>query len=669
MAQNTNLGLVIKYDANPTSLHATLLKAVLERVTLAETHISTHFDRWREAEKYYMLYKKKTKNDQRAKRKDDQEGEYDYRSAVMPYSYAMLLTAHAYMVNVFLNKDPVFQSIGINGGGADKELVMDSMLEYQVQQGSLDVPMLVWLLDVLRYGIGILGNYWDEEFVPQSFVAQEEEEVDGVATGKMRNVLKYKIHEGYKGNKGFNVLPYDFLPDPRVPYCKLQEGEFVGRKLKIAWNELIKKESAGVFFNSEKARELINTSSKGGDRWDNRHESIDDLSDLGISSTTDPQGKKVGDLDAVEMVIEIIPKDWGLGEGEYPEKWVFTVVDKKVIIGCQPLGYLHNMFPYHVLECEPDGYKQESRGMLEIGKPMNDVLSWLFNSHMYNKRQVMDNQFVVDPERVVMKDVTRKDPGKLIRLKPTAFGSDVRTAIQQLPVTDVTNQNYQDAGYVQQELQRSLGINDDISGVSQPSSRRSATEFRGTTAQSANRLGTMAYYFAITGVRSLGRCLISSTQQMYTDEMKVRIAGDAIKSAEHVTWRPEEMAGMYDLAPVDGTLPIDKMSLAQFWQQIVIATAQDPELQMQFRRSDMFSHMARLAGLKNIDRFKMQIVSDEELVAMIKAGQISGNNGRQQQGGEGYLPGSATGGAPEQLGQFTPTQPTQGVPTPEQTGG
>src|SRR5690606_39153717 len=144
-----------------------------------------------------------------------------------------------------------------------------------------------------------------------------------------------------------------------------------------------------------------------------------------------------------------------------------------------------------------------------------------FNTHMYNKRQVINNQFVVDPHRVVVKDLQTTTPGKIIRLKPHAYGTDVRTAISQLPVQDVTSQNYGDAQVVEQQMQRALGINDDITGRSSPTSRRSATEFRGTTSQSANRLANMAYWFSVTGWRSLAKCLIGSTQEMYTTEMKV----------------------------------------------------------------------------------------------------------------------------------------------------
>lgn len=617
------LGMKIKYDGTTTGRHSKILTAVMDRVKLSEQAMSNHFDRWRMTEKYYMLYKQKNKVDYEAVQKFA-EGETEYTSVVMPYSYAMLLTAHTYMANVFLNRPAVFQVEGVNGDGVNKEMAMEAMLQYQVKQGEMDVPMFIWLLDVLRYGVGFSGNYWCNEVIPQSYIVEEPEIIDGVETGKVAKVLKYRLKDGYKGNKMFNILPYDALPDPRVPYSKLQEGEFFGRKFRVSWNELVRREADGIYFNVDQCRNLV-----GSNKTNERHFSMGDDSNI-QNTTTNPKGLKTGEVNAIEMIIEIIPEEWGLSEGKYPEKWVFTIVEKKIIVGCQPLGYLHNRFPYHVLEAEVDGYKQESRGLLEVAKPMNDILTWLFDTHMYNKRQVINNQFVVDPSRIVMKDVENKNAGKVMRLKPTAYGQDVRSIIHQLPVTDVTMQNYSDSQVVEQQMQRTLGINDDITGRSAPTSRRSATEFRGTTSQSANRLANMAYYFSITGWRSLAKCLISSTQQMYTVEMKVKVAGDNIKGAESITVNPDDIAGSFDIVPIDGTMPIDRMAQAQFWMQVIQFTAADPELQMQYRRADIFSYMARLAGLKGIDKFKMQVISDEELTALLKQQLVAGiTNGQQ----------------------------------------
>lgn len=611
-------GLNIPYETSGTGLHSKILKAILERVRLSESEMSNHFDRWRKAEKYYMLYKKT------AKTGATMEGGEDYESVVMPYSYANLLTAHTYMVNVFLNKTPVFQVEGSNGEGVDKELSMESLLQYQVRAGEMELDLVVWLLDVLRYGIGVLGNYWHEELIPLREYVKEAEVINGVATGNSVTVVKHSITKGYEGNKAFSILPYDILPDPRVPFIKLQDGEFFGRKFKISWNTFKKGIAADMFFNEEQVKGLFGMGGDSSDRIPQMEQAKSG------DSTTSPNGQKVGMANAIEIYIDLIPKDWGLGESIYPEKWVFTVLEKKVIIGASPLGYYHNKFPFHVLECEVDGYKQNSRGMLEIAAPLNDVMTWLFDSHMYNKRQVMNNQFVVDPSLIVMKDATSKNPGKMIRLKPTAFGTDVRKAIHQLPVVDVTNQNYNDLQIVNSQMQQLTGINDDVAGRSAPSSRRSAAEFRGTTTFAANRLANMAYYFSITGFRSLGKCMISSSQQMYDVEMKVKIAGDNVKGAQSITVTPEDMAGSFDISAIDGTMPLDRMSQAQFWMQVLQMISADPELAMQYRKADIFAYMARLGGLRGIDKFKFQVVSDEELVAMIKMQMLEGVGGGQQ---------------------------------------
>lgn len=636
-------GLKIEYDLANNSLHSKIIKALQERIVLSETRVSSHYDRWRKAEKYYMLYKE-------VKKSGENNGGEDFESVVVPYSYANLLTAHTYMVNVFLNRTPVFQMEGSNGEGVQKELSLESLIHYQLRTGEMEPELFIWLLDVLRYGVGVIGNYWHEELIPLTEFVDEPEEIDGVLTGDLVQVRKNRLVKGYEGNKTFNVSPYDMLPDPRVPFIKLQEGEFFGRKFKMSWADYKRGLSSELYFNEEKAKGSFGMATDDSNRL-----SIMNDSQVGGDAKT-PAGNTVGLADAIEITVELIPAEWDLGKSEYPEKWVFTLLDKKVIIGSQPLGYLHNKFPFHVLENEADGYKQASRGMLEVAGPMNDIMTWLFDSHMYNKRQVMNNQFVVDPSMVVMKDLQSRTPGKMVRLKPTAYGQDARKAITQLPVTDVTNQNYNDLQVVNSQMQQMLGINNDVAGMSAPSSRRSATEFRGTTSFAANRLANQAYYFSITGFRSLGQCLVSSTQQMYTVDMKVKVAGDNIKGAESITVSPEDIAGKFDISAIDGTIPLDRMAQAQFWMQALQTINMDPELSMQYRKADIFSYMARLAGLKGIDKFKYNIVSDEELIAMIKqrtlveAGNGTGQTGGGDVAGATGIETSGTQAAPSSAG-------------------
>ena len=441
----------IKYDSNGTSSHGRVLKAILERVRLSETKMSDHFDRYREMEKKYLLYKKKPEDKLgTAVKKANQD---QYEAVTIPATYSQLLTAHTYWTNVFLNQPVTFQMSGTDGQGVKKEQAMESMLQYQVTKGKMMPALMVWLLDVGRYGVGIIGNYWAEDFTMQTDLVDVEEEEDGVATGNVVQRLRRRRYTNYEGNKVYNVLPYDALPDPRVALIKLQEGEFFGRKVTMSWNDIKRGQSAGDYFNIDELERMAHEATRKDQRFsaqtnDEQPDPSGRLQNGGRSQSSSSF------VDVIEMHIDLIPREWDLGDSDFPEKWVFTVANKRVIIGATPSGMIHNKFPFHVLEYEVDGYKQQSRGVLEVGQDLNNVLDWLFNSHMFNKRAVLNNQFVYDPSRVVERDLQRREPGKLIRLKPTAYGTDVRTAISQLPVSDVTTQNFQDANIVEGQLQR-----------------------------------------------------------------------------------------------------------------------------------------------------------------------------------------------------------------------
>ena len=60
-------------------------------------------------------------------------------------------------------------------------------------------------------------------------------------------------------------------------------------------------------------------------------------------------------------------------------------------------------------------------GIVEIIRPLTDVMTFLVNSHFYNVRKALNDTRVVDPSRIVMKDLTVPIPGGIIRLslRPT----------------------------------------------------------------------------------------------------------------------------------------------------------------------------------------------------------------------------------------------------------
>jgi hypothetical protein len=300
---------------------------------------------------------------------------------------------------------------------------------------------------------------------------------------------------------------------------------------------------------------------------------------------------------------------------------VFLLAEDNILISARPLGYYHNKFPFAVLEQEVDGHSLFARSMLEVMKPLNDTLTWLLNSHFYNVRKALNDQFVVDPSRVVMKDMTDPNAGKLIRLKPAAYGTDPKLSITQLPVTDVTRAHLADAQLVEMMLQRVSGVNDNIMGM-MGSSRKTATEVRSSTTFSVNRLKTTTEYMSAMGFGPLTELLVQQTQQLYDDDRKYRVVGDAAQymNERFINITPEAIAGFFDFVPVDGTLPVDRTAQVNLWTQMFAQAQAFPQIMAGYDFVKIFAFVGQLAGLKNIQQFRVQVVPDATMQNAMMAG-------------------------------------------------
>lgn len=598
--------------------HTKLLSAIKDRLRMGKAALLLRSAAWSKNEDMLKAYLPASENDQlRAAARTG--GKPQYTTIEVPYSYATMLTAHTYVTSVFLSRSPVLQVQGRHGEGQQSEMGMEALLDYQLQVGGALPPLYVWLLDPFRYGYGVLGHYWDVETITTSSYVDEPVTFFGVPVGsKTKKTLKSLESKGYEGNRHYNVRPQDFIFDPRVPIGRFQEGEFCARYDQISWNKVVERKAAGTYFNIEYIR---NMPQQNTDR------------DLGSSRTLLPEssyldqtmfgadGKTPSRVNIHEFFLDCIPSDWGLSNGKRPEKWVFTLANESVIISAQPLGLLHGKYPFDVLEYEIGGYEIFNRSLLEIDKPLNDVMSWLFNSHFYNVRKTLNDQFIVDPSMVVMSDLEDPNPGRLVRLKPAAYGKPVEGFMKQFQTVDVTRQNLADSGVVMQLAQRVSGVTDNIMGMVNTSGRKTATEVRSSTSFASNRLKTTVEWFSATGWAPWTQKLVQSTQQQFSQERKFRIVGDLAQVGErYLQVTPDQIQGFYDLVPVDGSLPIDRFAQANLWQQMMQGLSAMPELAAQYDMAKIFDFVARLAGLKNISQFRVQVVPDDVMQQRVQNG-------------------------------------------------
>lgn len=611
---NENYGLSVG-----SQRHSDIIAAFTRRLRLADSGFQQRSQAWAKNEDTMKAYV--PADDEETLRKNARkDGNPQYTTIEVPYSYAMMLTLHTYLTSIFLSRSPILQVSGRHGESQQAEQCVEALLDYQITSGNNLPPLYIWILDPLRYGIGVIGQYWDEEEIAVSTrrpVARSFLGSPIPGTEKMKTIQE--IIKGYEGTRLYNIRPQDFKPDPRVPVWRFQEGEFVIRFDQIGWNKAKERERAGMYFNMDEVAKNTPSNPRYRDTGSPRT-TLPDNYNLEGNNLTDKSGAP-SRLNIHEFYWEIIPSEWGMGDGKRMEKWVFTIANERIVMGCQPLGMLHNKWPFDVLEYEVGGYELFNRSVLEVAEPLNETLTWLFNSHFFNVRKTLNDQFFVDPTMIEMRDLEDPNPGRLVRLKPAAYGLPVDQFVKQFPVVDVTQGNMRDTGMVADLMQKLLGSNDNLMGAIQ-GSRHTATEVRSASSNAVNRIKTVGEWQSATGWSTLTTKMISMSQQLFSDERKFRVVGDLSQWGEkYLTVTPDQIAGFYDFVPVDGTMPIDRYAQANLWQQLLGGVAQNPLIMQSYDMPKIFAFVAQLAGLKNITQFRVQAVPNALMQNRVQSGQ------------------------------------------------
>ncbi len=611
-------GYTLKFDVN-SPLHDGLKKRLSSRIELAKKNRSTVEDKWREAEDKTLAFVHETTQDS-ARRGARDRGEMKYTTIQIPYTYAMLMSSHTYWTSVFFARNPVHQFSGRHGEGEMQVQAMEALIGYQVEVGSFLGPYYIWLYDAGKYGHGVLGHYWCQEKLHYGQLV----EMPDPATGETRVMQVTNEVIGYTGNRVYNISPWDFFHDPRVALRDYQRGEFCVVRCRLGWNDILRRRVAG-YYNDNVDRLRGHLTDKG------RNQASDNLIrpqfDMTLQSDLeDEQGKHPSGATFFEVYVDLIPTEWRVGETPYPQKWCFTITeDLEIIVGATPLGLAHCQFPIDVLQSEVEGYGIYTRGIPEIMDGVQNTIDWLINTHFFNVRAALNNQFIIDPSKIVAKDVQNSGPGFVWRLRPEAYGTDISKIFTQVQIQDITRSHLNDYQMMIGVGEKILGINDQIMGAQSQGGRKTATEVRTSTSFGINRQKTITEYMSNTGFSAHAQKLVMSSQQFYDATQKMRRVGDLILDAGDgfLNVSPEDIVGQFDVVPVDGTLPVDRMAQANLWKEIMAGIRNmPPQVQMGYDWGRIFGWAAQLAGLKNIQRFKIQVVPDAQIAQQQQAGNV-----------------------------------------------
>jgi hypothetical protein len=539
-------------------------------------------------------------------------------SIVVPYSYATMETILTYLVAAFL-QDPIFRYEGAGPEDITGALLMELAVGLQCNRSKVGLPIHTMLRDSLAYGIGIVTPSWTEEYGLKERVVDEPKfSLFGLNVGsqKVRRTVEELI---YEGNDLGNIDPYRFLPDPSYGIEQIQKGEYVGWVETTGYMDLLSQERSDPdLFNVKYLGKLSSRRSALFGTDDSARETKTGNSRRG--QITETVSKPT---DIIHMFKKIIPKEMGLPgsafnpDGEYPEKWYFQLGADQIVLVAKPLGLNHNRFPVCVAAPDFDGRSVTPISRMEIVYGLQHTLNFMFNSHVANVRKAINDMLIVDPWLINMADLRTPKPGKLIRLRKSAWGraNAAKDAVQQLQVNDITRNNMGDAQLIMDMIERASAGTLNMMGVMRPGSeRRSATEFQGTHQSAMNRLERLARVTGLQAMQDVGYMFASHTQQLMTEDVYVKMTGEheaKLKSVFgekiqngrlHVT--PMDLAVDYDVVVRDGSVPGGNFN--QAYIQMLQTVGASEVLTSRVDVFKLFRFVMQQMGAKNADDFELK---------------------------------------------------------------
>jgi len=601
-----------------SKVHEKIKTEVMSRARESHALISNRVDSWNQIERVMTAYIDLSETEKDIKSSDSRKPV----SIVFPYTYVILETVLTYLTTVFLN-DPIFRYKGSSPEDVIGAIMLEKVVQNQSNFFKVDLALYTFLRDSIVYGLGACAPVWEKR------MGMKIRERKGGLIDFFRGHGERVYEEGviYEGNKLENIDPYLYLPDPRVPSQKIQDGEYVGWIDKTSRMALLREEkNSNDMFNAKYLKAIMMKRSSifaAGESDRNKK--------TGISDYASYDTRIHNPVDVIYMYIDLIPKEWELGTSEYPEKWLFGLGNDAIVLKAKKLGLAHGLYPIAVATPDFDGYSVLPLARSEMLYGMQTVLDWLFNSHIANVRKSINDMLVVDPYLVNIADLKDPEPGKLIRMRRPAWGKGVKDAVQQLMVNDITRGNIADSAMIVQWMQKIGAADESMMGALRQGGpeRLTGQEFQGTRAGAVGRLEKVAKIIGSQGMRDIAYMFASHNQQLMSQETYIDVVGtwqDELTSVFGDTSKlkvsPYDLLINYDVVVQDGSLPGN--SDAKSWIRLYDILAKNPEVGKQFDMVRIFEHIALEMGAKSVHNFKInpKVVPDEVAMREREKGNI-----------------------------------------------
>ena len=558
------------------------------RFLASEQSMATNISVWEQNRKLYDA--EITLKPEDVSRRNEEADNPVYVPLRIPYTYAAVQTYLTYLLALFTKRRPMFQLDGRRKEDMEAVPIMENILHNNAINRGFLIPIHTWLRDSLIYNRGIIWRDW---YVQKSkSLRQEQPMLLGKPVGSPKEFLVERVED--EGNDLFTSSPFDTYFDPGVIMQQFEEGEFVGRVYYQTWTTILTKMKSGEYWDVRSKIPQTTTLA-----WKNRT-----APDRPGDKESQIAGRRTS-VEICDLLIRLVPKEWKLGDSIFPEYWRIRIANGKTVLNAERLPNLYE-FPCYVVEPDFDGRTLHTKGMVQMMEPLQEVLSWLINSHMDSVRRNINNKFIIDPSLVEWDDVLNNAP--YVRMSQRGYGRNPGTAIYQLKMSDVTQTHLKDIDIVIELLTRISAATENFMGVLNTGGRKTATEVRTANQLAGSRIEKTALIIGHQGWIPLTRGLVNGVQNNMSNELFIRDFSSQDPDARmHIDEKGIERLknSIFAFPPIDPTIPVDRFQLAETWKEIIQFTASNEGLAQEYDIKGMLNHWAELGGIKDLENFKV----------------------------------------------------------------
>ncbi|MGW8179533.1 MAG: portal protein, partial [bacterium] len=501
---------------------------------------------------------------------------------------------------------------------------METMLQYNVDHTGAIKQFAQGFQDIGTYGCSIHGTMWKEEREPRTVISKESEySLLGIPLGPKKEMKRREIRLTYQGNELRSLDPFMFFPDPTVSMKDVnKKGEFVFWRSFPGKHEIRLQEANGTMMWTRASTSETPMNVYEGDSQ--RALKSEGDPHPGRDTTGELRGDTAGRYQLDQGTIWIVPRELGIGRSDRPEMWIVSILNKAQIVQLQPFDHDHGLHPVSVAEPYGMGYGFGEAGLMDYVGPIQDTISWYINSRTDNVRKALNDMFVVDPNAIEMQDLKNPKPGKIIRLKRSAIGLDVRSVVHQLEVKDVTRSHVADAQLFMKMSQFLSAVNDNVMGIQEFGGRKTATEIRTAGEGGVSRLAALARLISAQQMIPTTKQMSLNVMQFQDMDFYLQILGQESEQGPQII-EAGELVGDYWYPVHDGTLPLDRVAMLDVWKEILGLVLQSEYLSQRYDAGKVFEHVAELGGAKNIKNMQIKqggLRTDEDVLNGLQAGNL-----------------------------------------------